>query len=244
MRNRLATFRVDIVPRGHGSGVVVSKEGHIVTAYHVVDGAERLEITMVDGEGKITTHQAVVVAADPDNDVAVIKVNVHFDRPAVLAKPEDVQPGDAVYNVGYPHSFGEMVGRGGVLRIGWNEDFDDMKVRDAILVDVKDGAGTSGSAVFNAVTGKVIGILTLGVWVGKGSSPPTMVNALQSMKWVRQMLDKAKVPYLNEFEEGAVKAQKALDRDSTVPRRQPKGDLKIIRIAPLEPVVVPRPRPR
>jgi S1-C subfamily serine protease len=239
-RNRLATFRVDIVPRGHGSGIVVSKEGHIVTAYHVVDDAKRLEIIMVEADGSIKTYEAKVTAVDKANDLAVIKVEARFTQPAVLAKPEDIHPGDAVYNIGYPHDFGEMIGRGGVMRTGWNEDFDDTKVRDAVLVDVKDGAGTSGSGVFDANSGKVIGILTLKVWVDGGRTPATVVNALQNIKYVRQMLENAKIPYLSEFEDSAAERQcdPALKTKTDALKLKP-GD-RIIKVAPLNPLDVPK----
>ncbi len=200
VENRQATYRIDILPRGHGSGVVVSTEGHIVTAAHVVDGDGGLEITLVEGRGgKPVTYKAKVVAVDKAHDIAVIKIDRHFDRPAILEDPANLHPGDALYNVGYPYNFGEMVGRGNIMRTHFTlrDDDGEIAINDAILADLPDGPGTSGSAIFLERNGRLIGVMSMMIWMTSGREPPMLVRVLVSVEHVRALLDQAKITYLS-----------------------------------------------
>jgi S1-C subfamily serine protease len=202
-RNRLATFRIDILPGGHGTGVVISKEGHLITAYHVVDEHQGLRISMAEADGTVKTYEVKVLAIDKKHDLAVVKIDRQFKNPAVLENIRNINPGDAIYNIGYPHSVGEYVGRGTIGRLGWNRtDFGKKKsvFHDMILADIIDGPGTSGSAVYAEYNGKIIGIITNEIWYkrSKGSTY-TMFHGIQSVKYVQELLGKTRVPYLTEF---------------------------------------------
>lgn len=198
--NRLMTFRVDILPAGHGSGVLISTEGHILTAKHVVDGAKGLEIRLRGKYGKTKIYPAKVVAVDEPHDLAVIKIERRFRSAVVIGGLNEVRPGDSVYNVGYPHDFGEMVGRGNIMRLNWSETFrNGSKVDRALLADIKDGAGTSGSGIFSAYSGHLIGTLVSKVWIRRRTTPATVVHVVVPIRFIRPLLDKAGVKYRTEF---------------------------------------------
>ena len=197
--NRRATYRLDVPFEGHGSGTVVSHDGHVLTAAHVaVAAASGLEITIEEGNGVIQTYPAQIVAIDVDHDMAVVKIDRHFDRPAALEDPDAVHPGDAIYNVGYPYDFGEMVGRGYVQKTGFDltEDDGTAAIQDAILVDMPDGPGTSGSGIFLARSGKLIGVMSMALWAGGDEQPATVTRVLGSVRYARALLDECGVRYL------------------------------------------------
>lgn len=190
-QNRASTYRLDVLPSGHGSGVVISRDGYIVTAKHVAAAATNgLEILIDEGNGQPTAYRAEVVALDPVHDIAIVKIDRRFDRPALLEDMANINPGDAVYNVGYPYDFGEMVGRGSIQKLHFSyrdEDTGELAVNDAILVDVPDGPGTSGSGVFLARSGRLIGIMSMTFWASNGQ-PPTVTRVLVSVEHVKELL--------------------------------------------------------
>lgn len=87
--------------QGFGSGFVWDKEGHIVTNNHVVDGADKVEVTFADG----TTVPARVIGTDPYSDLAVVKVDVPADRlqPVQLADSTQVKVGQIAIAIGNPY---------------------------------------------------------------------------------------------------------------------------------------------
>lgn len=197
--NTAATYRIDILSGGHGSGVVISAEGHILTAAHVVEGDENdLVISVVEGDGKAKTYKAEVVAVDKVNDMAIVKVARRFRDPAVLAAEADVHAGDSVYNVGYPYDFGVMVGRGYVMKQHYALKGKKNDIVDATIVDLPDGPGTSGSGIFASADGKLIGIMRMMFWVTSGRTPPMVVRVVSSPAQIKAFLDANKIPYATE----------------------------------------------
>jgi serine protease Do len=140
--------------QGIGSGVVVTKDGYILTNNHVVDGADEVKVALQDGR----EYTAKVVGRDPKSDVAVIKIDGK-DLPAVqMADSDKVEVGDVVLAVGNPFGIGQTVttgivsatGRGGALGLDY-EDF--------IQTDAAINPGNSGGALVDA-EGRLIGINT------------------------------------------------------------------------------------
>src|SRR5207247_3384108 len=86
---------------GTGSGAVIDDQGHIVTNFHVVRGAETLEVTLPDK----SKHEARVVGADPNNDIAVIQINVPRGRltSVPLGTSKGLQVGQKVLAIGNPY---------------------------------------------------------------------------------------------------------------------------------------------
>ena len=140
--------------QGIGSGVVVTKDGFILTNNHVVDGADEVKVALQDGR----EFTAKVIGRDPKSDVAVIKIDA-TNLPAIqMADSEKVEVGDIVLAVGNPFGIGQTVttgivsatGRGGALGLDY-EDF--------IQTDAAINPGNSGGALVDA-EGRLIGINT------------------------------------------------------------------------------------
>jgi serine protease Do len=144
------------VPRqeGLGSGVIVSKDGYILTNNHVVDNAETVKVTLQDGR----QFTAKVVGRDPKSDIAVIKIDAK-DLPVIpMADSSKVQVGDIVLAIGNPFGVGQTVTTGIVSATGRGnlgiEDYEDFIQTDAAI-----NPGNSGGALVD-VEGRLIGINT------------------------------------------------------------------------------------
>jgi serine protease Do len=140
--------------QGIGSGVLVTKDGYILTNNHVVDGADEVKVALQDGR----EFTAKVIGRDPKSDVAVIKIDAK-DLPAVsMADSDLVEVGDIVLAIGNPFGIGQTVttgivsatGRGGATGLDY-EDF--------IQTDAAINPGNSGGALVDA-EGRLIGINT------------------------------------------------------------------------------------
>lgn len=201
--NSAATYRIDILPAGHGSGNVISTEGHILTAAHVVmnedGGVERSLQIVIDEAGKRspTTYPATVVALDASNDLAVIKVDRRFANTVILEDEANVRAGDLIYNVGYPYVFGEMISRGFISKMHFFRSSPGLtEIADGLLMDIADGPGTSGSGVFAESSGRLVGVMRLMLQVSHGDRPPMTVKVAVPVSRVRKFLDKNKIPYV------------------------------------------------
>jgi serine protease Do len=143
-------------PREHGlgSGVIVTKDGYILTNNHVVDNAEDVKVTLQDGR----EFTAKVVGRDPKSDIAVVKIDAK-DLPTVpMADSDKVQVGDIVLAIGNPFGVGQTVTTGIVSATGRGnlgiEDYEDFIQTDAAI-----NPGNSGGALVD-VEGRLIGINT------------------------------------------------------------------------------------
>ena len=144
------------VPRqqGIGSGVVVTKDGYILTNNHVVDGADEVKVALQDGR----EFSAKVIGRDPKSDVAVIKVDAK-DLPAVpMADSDKVEVGDVVLAVGNPFGIGQTVTTGIVSATG-RAGTTGLDYEDFIQTDAAINPGNSGGALVDA-EGRLIGINT------------------------------------------------------------------------------------
>lgn len=194
--NSDATYRIDVTS-GHGSGVVVSAEGHILTCNHVIEDEASVSVSIDEGGPFPHVYQARVIATDPANDLAILKVDRRFRAPAVIGDLTEVQPGDRLYNVGYPYDFGEMTGRGYVMRLHYSTDEGRNAIRDMILADIPDGPGTSGSGVYLESNGQLVGIMRMMIAVGRRGAPPMVVRGLVPVNRIRAFLTANRVPFVN-----------------------------------------------
>jgi S1-C subfamily serine protease len=144
---------------GLGTGVIVNKDGLILTAHHVIAGADVIEVTFADG----TTAKATVASEDPKNDTAVLEPESlpEVIVPAVLAGGGRV--GDEVYAVGHPlgligsMSAGVISGLGRSIPMGRGNDAQTLD--GLIQFDAAVNPGNSGGPLLNR-SGQVIGIVT------------------------------------------------------------------------------------
>ena len=144
---------------GVGSGIVLDKQGHILTNNHVVSGFSILDVTFADN----SSYPAKVVGTDPGNDVAVIQVDAPADvlQPAVLGDSDKIRVGEAVIAVGNPLNLSGSVSQGIVSGLGrvLDEGTGGRPLRQLIQSDAAINPGNSGGALFN-MRGEVIGITT------------------------------------------------------------------------------------
>src|SRR3954452_4411863 len=138
---------------GQGSGFFISADGYAVTNNHVVDGADKVEVTTDDGK----TYKAKVIGTDPRTDVALIKVEGGSNFP--FAKLSDSKPriGDWVLAVGNPFGLGGTVTAGIVSASG--RDIGNGPDDDFIQIDAPVNKGNSGGPAFDT-SGEVMGVNT------------------------------------------------------------------------------------
>src|ERR1700726_5225786 len=141
------------VVTGQGSGFFISADGYAVTNNHVVDGADKVEVTTDDGK----TYTAKVIGTDAPTDVALIKVEGGSNFP--FAKLSDGKPriGDWVLAVGNPFGLGGTVTAGIVSASG--RDIGNGPYDDFIQIDAPVNKGNSGGPAFNT-EGEVMGVNT------------------------------------------------------------------------------------
>jgi S1-C subfamily serine protease len=143
---------------GTGSGFVYDAEGHIVTNYHVIEGAEELNVTLPDE----TTVPADVVGTDPSNDLAVIKVNASPDllRPVPLGDSDALRVGRFVVAIGNPFGLERTLTVGVVSALGRViQSPDNSFIGEIIQTDAAINPGNSGGPLLD-LSGRVIGVNT------------------------------------------------------------------------------------
>ena len=142
-----------------GSGIVIDREGHILTNYHVIADADEISVTLWDG----TAVRAQLIGVDPANDLAVLKASFQPQRlvPARFGDSDLVRPGESVFAIGSPFSFLFSVTQGIVSGVGreTTTGTTGRKIRGVIQTDVAVNPGNSGGPLFNAA-GEVIGVTT------------------------------------------------------------------------------------
>ncbi len=142
-----------------GSGIVIDRDGHILTNYHVVEGQQSLKVVLADGNASTAT----VLGIDPDTDLAVIQATFPADQlfPATLGNSDLMRAGDPVFAIGDPFSYAFTVTSGIISATGrtTQSSFTGRSIRDVLQIDAAVNPGSSGGPLFN-FTGEVIGINT------------------------------------------------------------------------------------
>ncbi len=139
---------------GLGSGVIVSASGYILTNNHVVEGADEIEVVLNDSR----RARARLIGADPDSDLAVLKIELDRLPVIVLGNSDTLQVGDQVLAIGNPFGVGQTVTGGIVSALGRNQlginTFENFIQTDAAI-----NPGNSGGALVD-VQGNLMGINT------------------------------------------------------------------------------------
>ncbi|HUU28530.1 MAG TPA: DegQ family serine endoprotease [archaeon] len=139
---------------GVGSGVIVSKDGYILTNNHVVEGADDLTVSLSDKR----EFQAKIVGTDPPSDIAVIKLVDAKDLPvAYLGDSEKLRIGEWVMAIGSPYKLSETVTLGIVSALGRETGVGISQYENFIQTDAAINPGNSGGALVN-LDGAVVGI--------------------------------------------------------------------------------------
>lgn len=144
------------VRRGTGSGVILRSDGHIVTNAHVVQDADRLRVTLANGD----ELSADLIGADQDTDIAVIKVDREDLPAAVVGTAKDLKVGELAVAIGSPLGLQQTVTAGIVSALGRRVDRPNLPpLVDMIQTDAPITQGNSGGALIDS-NGALVGINT------------------------------------------------------------------------------------
>ncbi len=137
-----------------GSGVIVDSKGYILTSSHVISGADDIRVKLADG----SVFDAKALGADPDTDIAVLKIDTTALTSIVTGDSSDLEVGDVVLAIGNPFNIGQTVTQGIISATGRNQ-LGLNTYEDFIQTDAAINPGNSGGALINAF-GQLVGINT------------------------------------------------------------------------------------
>ena len=143
---------------GSGSGAILDTNGHVITNFHVIEGAQRLEVTLADK----TKHQATVIGADPSNDLAVLKIEPGKNTmvPIPFGNSDGLQVGKKVLAIGNPYGLEGTLTTGIISALGRSIQARNGRVIEGIIqTDAAINPGNSGGPLLNSA-GQIIGINT------------------------------------------------------------------------------------
>ncbi len=140
---------------GLGSGVVVSRDGYIITNNHVVAEADDVKVSIGDS---LKRYNATVIGTDALADLAVLKIDATGLKPATLGDSDQLKVGDVVLAIGNPFGVGQSVSRGIVSAVG-RGNLGIEQIEDFIQTDAAINMGNSGGALIDSA-GRVVGINT------------------------------------------------------------------------------------
>ena len=149
------SFARQYITKGAGSGVIISEDGYIITNHHVIDGAEKITVTLRDGD---TTYDATLIGSDADNDVALVKIDAKGLTPAVFGNSSDLVVGDYVVAIGNPlGTLGGTVTDGIISALAREVTIEDKNLT-LLQTNAQISPGNSGGGLFNA-NGELVGIV-------------------------------------------------------------------------------------
>jgi S1-C subfamily serine protease len=150
-------FYGPVPQQGQGSGFILDKQGHILTNNHVIDNAQRVEVTLSDKH----KYKATVVGVDKDHDLALLMINNAPNlQPATLSESENLVVGQRVYALGNPFGLSGTMTRGIISAMRSIRGPAGNPIDNAIQTDAAVNPGNSGGPLLNS-RGEVIGITTL-----------------------------------------------------------------------------------
>ncbi|MGB9804782.1 trypsin-like peptidase domain-containing protein [Desulfofundulus sp.] len=145
------------VEHGIGSGFIISKDGYILTNEHVIDGAEKITVTI---QGQSKPLPAKIVGADYDLDLAVLKVNAGKSLPSLaLGNSDNMRVGDWVIAIGNPYGLDHTVTVGVISAKGRPVNIGNRHYKNLLQTDASINPGNSGGPLLS-LDGRVIGINT------------------------------------------------------------------------------------
>ena len=164
----LFSLNVQQVPRGSGTGFVWDERGHIVTNFHVIQGASAARVTLADQ----TSFRAELVGAFPDRDLAVLRIEAPKAKlpPLPIGSSRELQVGQRVFAIGNPFGLDQTLTMGIVSALGREiESVTRRTIRGVIQTDAAINPGNSGGPLLDSA-GRLIGVNTMIYSPSGGSS--------------------------------------------------------------------------
>ena len=146
------------IPKGTGSGFVWDKFGHIVTNFHVIEGASEARVRLSNGQD----YDAVLVGADPSHDIAVLKIDpvLGVMKPVIIGSSKELKVGQIVYAIGNPFGLDWTMTTGIISALDRVIQEDNgVKIKHVIQTDAAINPGNSGGPLLDSA-GRVIGVNT------------------------------------------------------------------------------------
>lgn len=226
-------FKQNRIQRSLGSGVIISKDGYIVTNNHVIENAEEITVTIGD---ETTEYNAKLIGKDADSDIAVIKIESNTPlKPIKFADSNTLMVGDVIFAIGNPFGIGSTVTQGIISALNKNK-VGINRYENYIQTDASINPGNSGGALVDS-RGALIGINTAIISKSGGNNgigfaiPVAMVkDVVQKLvtdgKVTRGYLGVAIADLDNEFSKVYKRKEGALVLDISAETPASKGGLK------------------
>jgi len=149
-------FYGQVPQEGQGSGFILDKAGHVMTNFHVIADANRIEVMTSDKHH----YKATIVGQDKAHDLALLQINAPNLQPVTLSDSSGLVVGQKVYAIGNPFGLSGTMTRGIISSIRSIRGPEGAPIEDAIQTDAAINPGNSGGPLLNS-RGEVIGINTL-----------------------------------------------------------------------------------
>ena len=159
LQRNIFSLNVYEIPKGTGSGFIWDREGRIVTNFHVIADAGRIEVTLADH----TTWKAALVGAAPDRDLAVLRISAPADklRPIMVGASENLLVGQKVFAIGNPFGLDQTLTTGVVSALGREiKSVTNRTIHNVIQTDAAINPGNSGGPLLDSA-GRLIGVNTM-----------------------------------------------------------------------------------
>lgn len=168
----LPFYMPDQVMKGSGTGMIIDKNGYILTNYHVIEDAQNIQVTVTHADGK-RMYKATLVGGDAREDLALLRIDAKNLKPVSFGNSSNVHPGEWVMAIGNPYGedFEHTVSVGVISalnRLLPNENDSSAPMRNMIQTDASINPGNSGGPLVD-LAGNVIGINSA-IFIGRSSS--------------------------------------------------------------------------
>ncbi|MFK7817374.1 MAG: S1C family serine protease [Planctomycetaceae bacterium] len=177
---------------GSGSGCVLDKDGHILTNYHVIEGAREIRVTLYDGE----TYEARRVGADPINDTAVIRIDAPREVlfPPPLGDSRKLRVGMKVFAIGNPFGYERTLSTGVISSLNRSLQVTQARsIKSIIQIDAAINPGNSGGPLFDS-HGRLIGMNTaIATRTGQSAGIGFAIPISLVQRIVPQLIEKGRV---------------------------------------------------
>ena len=197
------SFNLFEVPQGSGTGFVWSRQGHIVTNFHVIYGADAITVTLADQ----VEYKAKVVGVDPDHDIAVLQIQAPESalQPVTIGNSQSLRVGQKVLAIGNPFGLDHTLTTGVVSALGRTiKSMSNRTIEGVIQTDAAINPGNSGGPLLDSA-GRLIGMNTQivspsGAFAGIGFAVPadtvsrTVPELIKHGKLIRPGLGVSLVP--------------------------------------------------
>lgn len=185
-------FLVEVPSEGAGSGIVVDKLGHVLTNYHVVEGAKEIQVMLYDG----SSHAATIVGHDPATDVAVIRVAAPVEvlEPVHFGSSSDLRVGQRVFAIGNPFGLERTLTTGIISSLNRSLPARNGRTIKAIIqTDAAINPGNSGGPLLDS-SSRLIGMNTaIASRTGQSSGVGFAIPVGTLARIVPQLIERGKV---------------------------------------------------